>query len=326
MSLTQNVNTYFMRLLCLFLLLTMIALSPFASVSADNDQTSELRAVGVSVSDLGNPFFVRIAETIREKIRDRFGTSVKVTIRSNAYDETRLESQLEAFIEQQMDLVILVASDPNAIEPTIRQAQRAGIKVVAVDVNAIGADATVTTDNVQAGEVACQFLADRLEGQGNIAIINGPPVSSVIERVAGCKAVLNNYQDIYLLSDTISGGGSVEGGMEAMALLMESHPELDAVFAINDPTASGAAAMAQQSGRTDMVIASVDGAPMAVEAFQSNNPVWAASAAQFPAVMAATAVDLGIDLVNGIQPPQTKILIPTQLLRDNNVHLYHGWN
>ncbi|WP_246841058.1 substrate-binding domain-containing protein [Hahella sp. CCB-MM4] len=315
-----------MRWLSLLLLPLLVALLPVEHVSADKAQQPALQSVGVSVSDLGNPFFVRIAETVRQRIRDKFGTSVRIMVKSNAYDEARLEQQIQEFIKLKMDLIILVASDPYAIEPYIRQAQRAGVKVVAVDVNASGADATVTTDNVQAGEVACEYLADQLNGKGEIVIINGPPVSSVVERVAGCKAVLNNYPDIYLLSDSISGGGSYEGGMEAMALLMESYPNLNAVFAINDPTASGAAAMARQSGRGNFIIASVDGAPVAVNALKAKDPVWTASAAQFPATMASTAVDLGIELVAGHQPAQTKILIPTQLLRDNNVHLYHGWD
>ena len=62
--------------------------------------------------------------------------------------------------------------------------------MVAVDVAADGADATVQTNNVQAGEIACQYIADKLGGKGNVIIQNGPQVSAVIDRVNGCKEVL----------------------------------------------------------------------------------------------------------------------------------------
>ncbi len=70
------------------------------------------------------------------------------------------------------------------------KAQAAGITVVAVDTYADGADAAVTTDNVQAGQIACQFIVDKLGGKGNVIIENGPQVSSVIDRVNGCKKAL----------------------------------------------------------------------------------------------------------------------------------------
>jgi DNA-binding LacI/PurR family transcriptional regulator len=58
----------------------------------------------------------------------------------------------------------------------VKRAKDAGIVVVAVDVAAEGADATITSDNTQAGEMACKYITDRLKGKGNVVIINGPPV------------------------------------------------------------------------------------------------------------------------------------------------------
>lgn len=52
--------------------------------------------------------------------------------------------------------------------------------MVAVDVRAAGADATFTTDNVQAGELACKYIAERLKGQGKVVIVSGPMVTAPI--------------------------------------------------------------------------------------------------------------------------------------------------
>ncbi|MEL0615066.1 sugar ABC transporter substrate-binding protein, partial [Marinomonas arenicola] len=66
--------------------------------------------------------------------------------------------------------------------------------------NAQGADATITTDTVQAGMLACERLAKKIQYRGNFAIINGVSVSSVLDRVSGCKSVLKIYTKITLLN------------------------------------------------------------------------------------------------------------------------------
>ena len=112
--------------------------------------------------------------------------------------------------------------------------------VVAVDVAAEGADATITSDNTQAGELACKYISDRLNNKGNVVIINGPPVSAVQNRVEGCETEFKKHPDIKILSANQNAKGSREGGLEVMTSLLAANPKIDGVFAINDPTAIGA--------------------------------------------------------------------------------------
>ena len=121
--------------------------------------------------------------------------------------------------------------------------------VVAVDVAADGANATVTSNNYQAGEIACQTITDKINGKGNVVIINGPPVSAVQDRVKGCMDILAKHKKIKLLSHNQNAKGSREGGLEVMTSLLIAHPKIDAVFAINDPTAIGADLAAKQAQR-----------------------------------------------------------------------------
>lgn len=76
----------------------------------------------------------------------------------------------------------------------MKRAKEAGIVVVAVDVAAEGADATITSDNTQAGAMACKYISDRLNNKGNVVIINGPPVSAVQNRVEGCETEFKNIR------------------------------------------------------------------------------------------------------------------------------------
>lgn len=294
-------------------------------LSAGTLPAAELTSIGVSVADLGNPFFVQIAESITDKAREQAGDQVRVIVRSSAYDLERQRRQIREFIQMKVDLIILTAADSLKIEKDVRLAQNAGIRVIAVDINAAGADATITTDNVQAGEIACEYLARRINGKGNVVIINGASISSVIDRVAGCKEVLKKNPGIHLLSDQLNGGGTIEGGLEVMTYLINAHERIHGVFAINDPCAQGAVMAAQQAGRNDFIITSVDGAPAARKALVHADSPWVASAAQLPRQMAELAVETGLSLLRGKPVDSTIILIPAKLITAANIDQYEGW-
>jgi ribose transport system substrate-binding protein len=207
----------------------------------------------------------------------------------------------------------------------VKKAQAAGIPVIAVDVAAAGADATVQTNNVKAGEMACDYLAKKLGGKGNVIIENGPQVSAVIDRVNGCKAVLAKNPGIKLLSSDQDGKGSREGGMSAMQGYLTRFPKLDGVFTINDPQAIGSDLAAKQLNRSNIVITSVDGAPDIETALQSNTLVQA-SASQDPWAMAQKAIEIGYGVMNGKKPADPMVLLDPQLVTRDNVKTYKGWS
>lgn len=296
------------------------------SNQSDAGQTSELKAVGVTVGDLGNPFFVQVGEGAEAGAREFGGEGVKTTVVSSGYDLNQQINQMENFISSGINLILLNAADSEGIAPAVIQAKQAGVTVVAVDVDAEGGvDATVTSNNVQAGELACQYIVDRLNGQGNVVIINGPPVSAVIDRVTGCESVLAQNPNINVLSRDQNAEGSREGGLRVMGDLLTSFPQIDAVFAINDPTGIGAELAATQAGRDEFFIVGVDGAPEAVEALRREDGLFVATAAQDPFRMAQTAVEVGYNILQGNPPAESRVLVPVELITKDNVADYKGW-
>mgnify|MGYP000019326820 FL=1 len=199
----------------------------------------ELKAVGLTVGDMANPFFVAMGKGTEEAAK-KINPNVKVTALSTKYDLNTQVGQIENFIANKIDLLLVNAVDPKAIAPVLKKARDAGIVVVAVDVGAEGADYTVMSDNVAAGANACEYIAKKLNGKGNVVIVNGPPVTAVIDRVVGCKQVFAKNAGIKVLSDNQDAKGSRDGGMAVMQNLLTAHPKIDAVFAINDPTGIGA--------------------------------------------------------------------------------------
>ena len=283
----------------------------------------DLKAVGVTVGTLGNPYFVTVGKGITDAVHE-VSPQAKVTVSSADYDLNKQFTQIDNFIAAGVDLILVNAADPRAIAPAIKRAQAAGITVVGVDVAAAGADATVQTNNTQAGEIACKFMADAIGGKGNVVIENGPQVSAVIDRVNGCKQVLGGYPNIKLLSSDQDAKGSRDGALNVMQGYLTRFPSIQGVFAINDPQAIGSDLAARQLNRTGIVITSVDGAPDIVSALKGNTQVQA-SASQDPYAMGKLAVQTGRQIMDGKKPENPMILMPSQLVTRENVGSYGGW-
>jgi ribose transport system substrate-binding protein len=283
----------------------------------------ELKSVGVTVGSLGNPFFVAMVKGMTAKLKE-IAPNAKLTSASAEYDLGKQNTQMDNFIASGVDIILLNASDANAIAPAVKRAQAAGIVVVAVDVAAKGADATVMTDNIKAGEISCEFLADKIGKKGNVIIQNGPQVSSVIDRVKGCKEVLSKDPGIKILSDDQDGKGSREGGLNVMAGHLTRYSDIAGVFTINDPQAIGSDLAAKQQNRKNIVITAVDGAPD-IEKALSGNTMVAASASQDPYAMGQQALQVAYDIMNGKKPENPIILLTPQLITRDNVKDYKGW-
>lgn len=301
--------------------LAVLVMAMFAATTA----AAELGRIGVTVTDLGNPFFVRIARGVENAARKIVGPDVKVYVASSAYDLKRQNDQIDGFIKRKVDLIVLVAADPQASEPAVRRAQAEGIRVVAVDVRAAGADATITTDNVQAGEKACEYIVNKLKGQGNVVIISGPPVSAITDRMAGCLSKLEAAPGIRVLSSDRNGGGSSEGGFAKMTDLLTLFPRIDAVFTINDPTAIGADKAARQGGRKEFFIVGVDGSPKAKAQMRDPDSLITATVAQMPDQLAQKAVESGYALIRKQTLPNPVVLIPAVLLTREFTPDVGGW-
>lgn len=294
--------------------------------SKDGNHDVKLRSVGVTVGDLSNPFFVIMGQGAEKEAKKIGGDNVKVTVVSSGYDLNQQFNQIENFVAANTDLIILNAADSKGIRPAVDKARQAGKIVIAVDTGVEAkVDATVTTNNVQAGEVGCQYIVDRLKGKGNVVIVNGPPVTSVIQRVNGCEKILSKYPNIKILSKNQNAEGSRDGGLRVMSDLLTTFPKIDAVFAINDPSGVGVDLAARQVRRNEFFIVGVDGAPEAIDAIASKKTLYAATATQNPRGMTQKAVQVGNDILHGKKPSNPNILIPVKLITQDNVSTSTGW-
>ncbi|BCG85596.1 MULTISPECIES: ABC transporter substrate-binding protein [unclassified Mesorhizobium] len=296
----------------------------FAAVAIAPASAKDLNKVGISVGLLGNPFFVATIKGIEDAAK-KINPKVEVTSVSADYDLNKQVSQVDSFIAAGVDVIMLNAVDAKAIAPAVKKAQAAGIIVAAFDVSAPGADVTVMTNNVKAGEEACQYLVDHTGGKGDYVILNGPASSSILERVKGCKNVLSQHPDIKILSDDQNAEGSRDGGLKVFQSLLTRFDKIDAVFAINDPTAIGAQLAAKQLNRSEFIITAVDGAPDIEKELSSGTSMIKASASQDPYVMAGQSLTMAAELLAGKKPAEATVLLDPKLITAENLKDYKGW-
>ncbi|MBM2885727.1 substrate-binding domain-containing protein [Chromobacterium amazonense] len=277
--------------------------------------------IGITVGALDNPFYQALTRGAIQAAHS-LNPSVQVTSLSANFNLPRQREQMRQLIEQKPDLILLGAVDSRAIAPQVRAARAAGIVVVAVDVDAPGADGTVKSDNRQAGEISCRHLAQQLRGKGALLIQGGPPVSSVSDRIAGCRAALAAFPGIRVLNG-VNGQSSSLGGQRALQSDLARFAAIDAVFATNDRQALGCAKALppQESGRVR--IASVDGSPDIERALRLPGPI-IASASQSPYLIGREAVLLGQRLRQGQQTARM-VLVPVTLVTRDNLAAYRGW-
>jgi ribose transport system substrate-binding protein len=300
----------------------MAAVLSFAAASAAEKVPVN---VGITVGTLGNPFFIPLVAGAKAAVLEANPKATVTTVGAD-YDLAKQTNQINSFIAAGTNLIMVNAVDVNAVAPVIQRAKDAGIVVGAFDVSAKGADVTVMTNNKQAGQIACAYLADQLKGHGKVIIINGPPVSSILDRVAGCKEAFGKASGIEIVSDDQDGKASRDGGLTVMQSLLTRFPHIDAVFGANDPTALGADLAAKQRGRSEMIIAGVDGSPDMLAALKGADSRIVASASQDPYGMAKQATELAIGIMQGKAPPQRITLLDTQLVTKENAATFKGWD
>jgi len=305
----------------LLTILSSLFLSACGSSSTSSSGPKQIKTIGLTVQAISNPFFVALqhgAEAEAKKI------GATVILEDANHDIGKQSDEIDDFIQKQVDLILLNAVDSAGIAPAVKRAVTAGIPVVAVDVGADGGvAATVASDNVAAGRLACQYMSDRLKGQGKIAIVDGPPVTAVIDRVKGCKEVLTQHPGLQVVATQV-GTGDRDKGLELGTNILTANPHLDAVFAINDPTALGVELAAQQAKRNGFFIIAVDGSPDAVAALKLKG-LFAATSAQSPYDIARTGVQIGEKAVAGQKLTVTNIKVPVSLVTQDNVDSYKGW-
>lgn len=169
---------------------------------------------------------------------------------------------MQDLINQKYDCIILQAYDAAALAQSVVDAEKAGIPVINLNLDAdTSHTALISMVDYEAGQIVADEIAKAINQAGNVVIIQSPPGASLgVNREKGFRDQLAaKYPNIKIIGAQ-NGEWLKENAMTIMNSFMQANPQIDGVFAINDSMAEGAALAAEAAGRlNDMVIWGADG-------------------------------------------------------------------
>ena len=285
---------------------------------ADGKNTNKTKQViAVSVLTLANPFFKEIADTMKaEGAKHGF----EVVSYGAENDPAIQHKQVQDFIARKVDAIVLTPCNSRSVGATIREANEADIPVFTADIACLDKGVSVVshiaTDNYGGGREAAKALIEALDGRGKVAIIDYPEVESVILRTRGFEDELAESKADLEIVQKVPGSGDREKSFKAAQDLLQSHPDLAGIFAINDPSALGAVAALEQAGKLEQVkVVGFDGQPDGKRAIKEGKIY--ADPIQFPDRIAIQTVET-IDAYLSGEQVKPEVLIPTKLYRQSD--------
>jgi ribose transport system substrate-binding protein len=238
--------------------------------SKDSEPSSAGITIGVSLLTRTHPFYQDLEAGLLEAAK---ANGYQLIITAGEFDVARQKDQLQDFVVQKVNAIVVCPCDSRSIGTAIHAANEAGIPVFTADIACLAENVKivshVASDNVAGGRLAARAVIEALGGQGKVAIIDHPEVESVIQRVRGFEEEIATAPGIQVVAK-LSGHGVKDQAFRTAEDILQAHPDLTAFFGINDDSALGALAAVEKAGKLGSVtIIGFDAVPEAREAIKA---------------------------------------------------------
>lgn len=263
--------------------------------------------IGASLLTQQHPFYIELADAMKAEAKAK-NVTLETAIANQ--DLNKQLADVEDFIVKGVDVIVISPVDSQGVMAAIAKAEKAGIKVITVDVPAkdIPTVSYIGTDNYAGGVKAGELMAKLLDGKGKVAIIDYPTVQSVVARVEGFKKALEAHPEIQIVAQ--QAGITRAEALAVAQNMLQADPEITGIFGFGDDAALAAAVAVKSAGLEDKVkVIGFDGMEEARNAVDTN-PVMAGVIQQFPAEMGKTAVDTAIKVIAGEEVPAEQLIEP----------------
>lgn len=266
-----------------------------SSNSSSPSKKSDSKKIGMVVSTLNNPFFVTLKDGAEAKAKE-LGYELLVVDSQN--DSSKELSNVQDLLQKGVSTIILNPVDSDAAQSSVSQANNEKIPVITVDRKSNGGDVIchIASDNVKGGEMAGNFIKEQLGGKGNIAELQGTTgASATRDRGTGFHNIVDADKNLKVVSSQPADFDR-QKGLTVTENMLQSNPDIQAIFAQNDEMALGAVKALSTSGKKAVVVG-FDGGDDAKKAVDSGE--MAATVAQQPDLMGSMAIENAKKILNG---------------------------
>ncbi|CAI9416305.1 substrate-binding domain-containing protein [Nocardioides sp. T2.26MG-1] len=274
--------------------------APAAAPAGANDETGDTVVIGFSAPAADHGWMGSITASAKKEAAKYDDIELRVAEGTN--DVAVQISQVETFINDKVDAIVLLPFDGAAMTPVALKAMAAGIPVINVDRefnDPNAARVTVLGDNygmgVSAGEYVCENAGgDKGAIVAEIAGIDSLPLTQ--DRSQGFKDALSECGlDV---DNRVAADFTVEGGSDAAEQLLQAAPKIDFLWNHDDDQGVGVLAAIENAGRDEFAMIGGAGSKNAMEAIQAGDGVLKATVI-YPSTQAADGIRLARLLVQG---------------------------
>ncbi|MCP4347084.1 MAG: substrate-binding domain-containing protein [Desulfobacterales bacterium] len=273
------------------------------------------KKIGLSISDLSNPFFKLLYEGA-QKAGKLFG--IKLVVADAKNDDAKQLLDIQKLIQEKTDLIIINPTNVETVSPAIEIADASGIKVITVDRKSSRDDIVVShiaSDNTLGGQLAGEFIARQLKGKGMILELEGiPGTSAAHDRGTGFNQAIDKYPDIKVAAREVAHFDQKKA-RELIKQIVKKGTSFDAVFAHNDSMILGAIEGFEGNPSRPPIFVGFDAIPEALEAIQQKK--LSATIAQKPEIMGWMAVKNAVRILRGEKLPKETLIDLDIVLKKN---------
>lgn len=252
--------------LTLMLMVTMIGC---AKKEAKEEGPRKL-VIGVTLQNMSEEFMTMLRGAMERKLAEY--PNVELIINDGEGKPDKQAAQLDSFIGQGVDAVIISPVDADALAPAVKAVADAGIPIItcSADVSGNQGQVWVGSENENGGFIEAQYVAEKLGGKGNIAVLRGPLGAFAEQgRFRGYEQALAAYPDIKIVFDQ-TGNWQREQAMSLLENWLSTGTKIDAVLCQNDGMALGALEAVKAAGKKgEIIIAGIDAIQDALDSIKA---------------------------------------------------------
>jgi inositol transport system substrate-binding protein len=286
--------------------------------ACSSDKKSKLK-IGVSLLSLQSEYIVNLNDAMQKKADEM---DVELIVVDGEKSALKQIEQVESFIAQKVDAIILNPCEVEACSPAVLKARQANIPLI--NVNSVTSEkpmAFVGSDDVESGRMAMQYIADKLGGKGNVLIIHGfMGQAAQLQREKGAKEILKKYPNIKVLAEQTAEWDRAKAMDLTENWIQLYGKQINAIFAHNDEMGLGAVKALEAAGlKNNVIVISIDAIADALQAIKTGS--LDATLFQNSVKQGASAVEVAIKIAKKQKFIESE-MIPFVLVESKNVGEY----
>jgi len=285
---------------------------------SQNNKEDQAKKIAVVISTLNNPWFVVLGESAAERAIE---LGYEATIFDSQNNTSKEAEHFENLIAAGYHAVLFNPTDSEGSVSNVKRAKQAGLATFCMDreINALDiATSQIISDNFSGCVELGEYFVRKLDKKGKyVELLGLVGDNNTWNRSNGFHSVVDHFPQLEMVAQQ-SADFDRSKAMEVLESIMQSNPDIDAVFCGNDAMAMGAYQALVAADRADSVMVfGFDGARDVMDAIKDKKIV--ATAMQSPKQMARTAAELADDYLQGRKDFNKKTPLQVKVVTQENI-------